>query len=96
MRKAMKKAITMRVTELSALDVIEYGVSEKKKVIAYMQSFEPYAVAGQIVDCVTGERLKEADIGYTDGEFRWTSQDVYHIKKYNAAISNEFYKKIVS
>lgn len=95
MNKATKNRITMYEPNPSAFEVQRYSTEEKAKLISYMQSFEPYAAAGRIFDCVTGEHIKKEDVGYTDGEFMWTSQDIYHIEKYNAAVTNAFFKKAV-
>lgn len=95
MRKAMKSKITMYEKNPAGFEVREYGSTEKEQLIAYMHSVEPFAAAGLITDCVTGERLKEEDVGYTDGDYMWTSQDIYHIEKYDAAITDDFYKKVI-
>ena len=66
-----------------------------------MSSFEYYGVAGLVYDCVTGEvQFKEngrpyEDVAYHDGEFRWCEQDMYHIKRYNAAVTDEFFQKVM-
>lgn len=95
MQKAMKSKITIFEENPTAFEVSQYDSDEKKKIIAYMQAFDPYAASGEIFDCVTGIRLDKEDVGYTDGEFMWTSQDIYHIEKYNAAITNDFRMKIM-
>lgn len=92
MKKATKSRITMFESNPSIFDVRKYTAGEKEKLLRYMKSFEPYAAAGKITDCVTGERLDEEDVGYTDGEFMWTSRDIYHVNLYNASVSDEFFK----
>ncbi len=94
MQRAMKNLISIYQSNPARFEVCQYSPDDKERVIKYMQSYAPYAVAGRITDCVTGERLKKEDVGYTDGEYMWTSQDIYHIQKYNAAVTDEFFKKI--
>lgn len=95
MKKAMKNSISMYEPNPTGFEVCKYDPDDKERIIKYMQSYVPYAVAGRITDCVTGERLKKEDVGYTDGEYMWTSQDIYHIQKYNAAVTDGFFQKIM-
>ena len=96
MQKVMVNSITAYKQHPIEFAVRAYSASEKGKLLAYMQSFDPYAAAGRITDCVTGERLRKEDVGYTDGTFMWTSQDVYHIDKYNAAVTNGFLERVMN
>lgn len=46
-----------------------------------MESFTPSSAGGYIDDCKTGESLYTIpNVGYEDGEFIWSTQDIYHIK----------------
>ena len=96
MQKVMVNSITAYEQHSAEFAVRAYSISEKRKLLAYMQSFTPYAAAGRITDCVTGERLRTEDVGYTDGTFMWTSQDMDHIDKYNAAVTNAFLKRVMN
>lgn len=73
----------------------EYDESLKKSIVKYMESFEPTSVAGYIEDCITGESVMMTNAGFEDAEYRWSSQDIYHIKKYDAAVSEEFIAHII-
>lgn len=79
----------------SAFETIEYDEQLKEKIIKYMESFEPSSVGGYIDDCRTGETIIKTNSGYEDGVFCWCSQDIYHIKKYNAAVSNDFINHVI-
>ncbi len=89
---AMRNDINEYQKNPADFEVASYSEMEKKKLIEYMSSFELFAVAGLIYDCVLGEQLGDENIGYTDGKYLWTSQDIYHIEKYNAAVTDEFLK----
>lgn len=71
-------------------ETIEYETMLKDKILKYLKSWEIFAVAGMVHDCVTGERLKIENVGYNDGQYVWSEQDIYHIEKYNAAVTEEF------
>jgi len=72
-----------------------YTAGEKKAILEYMSMFEAYAAAGLIEDLFTGERTKEEDIGYNDGEYIWSTQDMYHIEKYDVPVREPFLKKVM-
>ncbi len=95
MLTAMKTSITIFADDPSIFAIRKYAPAEKRKIIDYMKSFDPFAAMGMVADCVTGERQNEENVGYTDGVFAWSAQDVYHIEAYNAAIAENFYNKIM-
>ena len=74
----------------SIFKTMDYSVNQKTAILDYMESFNPDSVAGYIDDCKTGKRVNQTNAGYNDGEFYWSDQDVYHVRKYNAAVSDEF------
>lgn len=93
---AMCDHITVYQKEKGHFTVRNYYEHEKLNLIKYMESFEPYAVAGKIDDCVTGKRLSAENCGFRDGNFVWSIQDIYHIKCYNAAVTDEFLSRALS
>ena len=95
MKNPMESSISLFNSEPSKFAVREYNSREKKLVIAYMWAFDFYSAGGKIEDCVTGERFEDEDIGFEDGEFGWSTQDIYHIEKYNAAVSDSFLQKVL-
>ena len=74
----------------------QYANSTKDRIVEYMESFEPSSVAGYVDDCKTGEPVMITNSGYNDGEFQWSTQDIYHVKKYNAAVSDEFIRHVMN
>lgn len=95
MKHAMTNKISMYEENPGGFDVRAYGETEKKKILEYMRSFDPYAVAGMVYDCKTGKKTKEENVGFNDGLFYWSSQDIYHVERYNASVSEAFMKMIV-
>jgi len=95
MKHVMVSRITMYEKNPAEFEVRTYEASEKKKLLEYMRSFEFFEVAGLIEDCRTGEELREECLGFNDGTFVWSSQDIYHLERYDAAVCEEFIKKVV-
>lgn len=73
----------------------QYDADVKASIIEYMESFEPTSVAGYVDDCRTGEPIIMTNAGYEDDEYCWSTQDIYHVKRYNAAVSDEFISHIM-
>ena len=72
-----------------------YTNEEKEKLIDFMKSVEPCAVAGHVYDCIKQEEINIEHVLYENDGFWWTSQDIYHLEKYNAAVTQEFYDKVM-
>lgn len=95
MLDAMQTSITIFAVDPSKFAIRKYTPAEKRKIIDYMNAFDPFAAMGMVEDCVTGKRQKEENVGYSDGTFSWSTQDIYHIEEYNAAITDNFYDVIM-
>lgn len=69
-----------------------YTEAQKKALINYMNAFKIKAVAaGYFNDAVTGETKVGIDyLAFDDGQFRWTSEDTYHVEHYNLAANDDF------
>lgn len=90
MKRAFVSSITPFNENPSDFSRAKYTTENKSRVDKYFKSIEPCAACGLIYDCIEGMELQKENVGYCDGEFIWTSQDVYHFEKYNAAITDEF------
>lgn len=80
----------------SNFKVMDYKGDDKEALIAYMRSFEPCAAGPMVDDCVTGKQTTIPNAGYEDAEYSWTTQDIYHIEKYDAAVDPDFLKHVKS
>lgn len=96
MKQALKDPITMLEAQPSSFKRRIYSGEEKKKILNFMRKFDCFAVAGLVYDCVKGDCLGMENLGYTDGEFVWSSQDIYHLEKYDAAVTDQFFSKVLS
>lgn len=74
----------------SHFPVSDYAPETKKMLLDYMKSFEANSAGGLVDDCKTGELVMITNVGYEDEEFMWTTQDIYHIEKYNATVNPDF------
>lgn len=77
---------------IKTLKAYSYSNDEKRKLIEYMTKYEDFAVAGRVKDIVENKELQKDNLCYTDGSFVWCTQDIYHIEKYNAAVTEDFLK----
>ena len=73
-----------------------YSPKAKNAILAYMKAGSPYVAGGYVFDCVKCKETEIPGVGYDDGIFSWDSQDIYHIDKYNAAVTNEFYEHVMT
>lgn len=74
-------------------DTKTYKVSEKEKIVSWMKSRDTIAAAASSVfDVVIGDTITGLGLTYKeDGNFRFSTQDIYHIEKYDAAITDAYY-----
>lgn len=73
---------------------IKYSANEKQHLLEYMQHFSPDTAGGMVDDCKKGTSTQIPNEGYTDGTYRWSKQDIYHIEHYNAAVKPDFLKHV--
>jgi hypothetical protein len=60
-------------------------------VVEYLKSGIPYAAIPEIQhDIFTQDRIPYESVLYTDGNFKWTSDIIYYVEKYNLLLSKEF------
>lgn len=77
---------------IKTLNPYPYYKDEKKKIIEYMTKFDDFAVAGLVNDYFAKKELQKDNLCYSDGEFVWCTQDIYHILEYNVTIADDFFK----
>lgn len=88
------RASADRFVPLSKLDTRTYNAEEKRMIVAYMNSQEPFAAGGTVFDRKINQKIEIEDIGYNDGEYVWSSQDIYDISHYNAAVTDDFIEHV--
>ena len=85
-------------SEKSLLDHIEKLPKDRKeKIVAYLKAGTPRGIrCAGIYDFVADEPTCDTIHVFTDGEYRWDSQEIYHFEKYDIALNEQFIKKVLS
>ena len=85
----------------SLADLISKGacdnIPQKDSIIAYLRcGVVEAAAAGRALDIMTGERIPEEWLSYTDGTYHWDTSHIYHFDKYNIQLSEEFIQHVIA
>ena len=93
----MKRVLPEFITDVgSNFERTEYDPNIKNAVLQYMKTKGELCEAGGYVDdIITAKETRIEDGGFTDGIFVWSTQDIYHIEKYNASVKDEFIKHVL-
>lgn len=70
--------------------------SEKARILKFLCSFNPVSVTGIISDFQTGEWTKQENLDFEDGDFYWSSSDIYHFDKYNLKLNDDFIQHVLN
>ena len=71
----------------------------KDDILVYLTSFKPKRfTSARIIDKVTGEAavMDIVNNSLTDGEYKWSDSNIYHLKKYNMPLSAEFIEYFIN
>lgn len=81
----------------SALDhVAPLNPADKEKVLKYIKSFKPDAIRCSLIkDYFSGEQTPLSIYVYSDGEYDWADDEIYHFEKYDIELNANFLKKIL-
>ena len=72
-------------------------IPKKEIIITYLRSgVIEAAAAGRALDVLTGERIPEEWLSYTDGTYHWDTSLIYHFDKYNIRLSENFIRHAVA
>lgn len=73
----------------------EYTRNEKAMLLQYLKEKGELCEAGGYVTDVIAEELTQIpDGGYRDDKYEWSTQDIFHIEKYNASVKEDFIKHV--
>ncbi len=73
----------------------KYTEKDKEKILYFLSGCNPIAVGGLVTDVVSGEMLDKENLAYSKDGFLFEENDIYHLKKYDAAVTNEFYDHVM-
>ena len=79
-------------------DGIGFVCPQKEKV---MDFFNKNSTSDAILTCsasdyITGERFKDSIKRYSDGNYYWTNEEVYHFKKYDLKLNDDFISYVLN
>ena len=83
---------------LNTVSKADYPKKTKEKLIEYMsdKDFLDWVSSARITDRITGEKVESiCQLDYNDGEFEWSSSEIYLLEKYNLKISDEFIEHVL-
>lgn len=69
----------------------------KDKILAYFKKYKQVvAITREMVDYISGKSLRKSVLGFTDGEYWWTSEEVYHFEKYDMKLNDDFISHVLA
>ena len=81
--------------DISLLDHIEKEpIENKEKILDYLKNGKDNGIRCSVIyDYVKDESLSETIKLFTDDEYNWDSEEIYHFEKYNLKLNEDFIKK---
>lgn len=77
--------------------ISDIPVDNKEKVLNYLKNGKDDGVCcSSIFDFVSSSSTGNTIHCYTDGEFSWDDEEIYHFEKYNIKLDEEFISKIIA
>lgn len=73
-------------------------LSKEKKttILTYLKTGNRYAICCSLIyDYVTDEQTADTIYAFTDGEYKWDSEEIYHFEKYDIALDAQFVRKVL-
>ncbi len=79
------------------LDHVEWLPRDKKAVVlTYLKEREFWAIRCALIhDYVANCDTADTIFLFTDGEYEWDSQEIYHFEKYDIALDAQFVRKVL-
>ena len=70
-------------------------IKGKETVLKYLKSWPNEGIRCEtLVDYIKAETLTPSVWTHTDGEYRWTDEEIYHFEKYNMQLDKDFLAKV--
>ena len=67
----------------------------KEKILAYLKSGEIILKADEkFVDAINLKEIEHTPLCYCDGEYEWSTEEIYYVEKYNLCLNKDFLLKI--
>lgn len=69
---------------------------EKRRLLRYMEGFEPKYTAGLVFDPAQGRMTNVSEFAYLEDGWAWQASDIYPLRYYNLALDPEFVEHTLS
>ena len=91
MKKTLRNIISGDIADAVSRRCV---IPNKSQILSYLADGETVACAsGYARDIFTGQNIGMfGDRTFSDGVWCWTTEDIYHFEKYDAALDPEFVK----
>lgn len=90
--------MTQNKDDVSLKKFIGYRLNEKEAILKYFKEHdsETAIITCASTDYISGEKLSNSVTCFDDGEYCWTSEEVYHFKKYDLKLNDDFVRHVLS
>ena len=76
---------------------VSLDIPQKDKILSHLRSGDIVAAAaGRALDIITGTRIPDEWVIFTDGEYQWDTSLIYHFDKYNILLPDEFIEHVTN
>lgn len=67
------------------------------KILQYLKSFAPCKfTSAPVVDILTGEKVADADNGFSDGQYTWYVSEIYYFERYRLPLDQHFVEHVLT
>ena len=90
--------MTQNKNDVSLKKFIGYHLNEKKIILRYFKEHnsETAIITCASTDYISGEKLSDSVTCFNDGEYCWTSEEIYHFEKYDLKLNDDVIRYILS
>lgn len=85
------------VSDDSLLNNTGHTIENKEKILEYFRRYGADVVLAQSAyDHVENKRLPNSLMCYSDGTYLWTNEEVYHFRKYDLKLNDDFIEYVLN
>ena len=90
--------MTQNKNDVSLKKFIGYHLDEKETILRYFKEHnsETAIITCASTDYISGEKLSDSVTCFNDGEYCWTSEEIYHFEKYDLKLNDDFIRYVLS
>lgn len=90
--------MTQNKNDVSLKKFIGYHLNKKEIILIYFKEHnsETAIITCASTDYISGEKLSDSVTCFNDGEYCWTSEEIYHFEKYDLKLNDDFIRYVLS